>query len=146
MPDQVLTREQRDTLLHDLELTFYAKIDAEISAVDGKREFVEDAFSLYDDLKRENQAEYCLTAPPERLERIIGVLFAAAEGELRDCALEPSTAAVEEIAEFYRGDEVEIAKEVAHFRREARESADEDLDVRSACRAALDLLGAEGGR
>jgi len=146
MPDVTVTAEQRETLLHDLALTFFVEFDTEISRVDDQREFLEDCLRVYDDLKRKDRDDYPLTAAPDRLERVLRRLIDRSEQELADIDLDPPHRTLRQMRRLHDDDPEALAEEVAHYERRTRSRADANLDVASVCRAVLQALEAEGGR
>lgn len=135
-----LTREQRETLVEHLEMTFESHFGVQLPALDEDPQFRDDALRLYEDLKWEDQEEYTLTAPVEILERLVRRMLEDSERDLASIKLEAPASVRSLLVEHYGMDEDGIADELERFREDARSDADTMLDLRSACLVVLNAL------
>lgn len=143
----ILTREQRDALRADLllelsalacDISLMLKKDRPSDAEGFCRRLVDDA-RLLDDLGWEEadpRESYSLTMSPERLEPLLR--------RFEGSALEDLDHLRQELR--WPRDPLQTAEDYAESKAAIRRDMDQNLDVRSACTAALEALGAEGGR
>jgi hypothetical protein len=110
------------------------------------RSFLEDARRFYAELEPELVDSYTLTMPRERLERLLTRMLADSERELANVQLEAPESVRRVLAERYGRDDDQIDADLARYREEARTSADESLDLHSACLKLLEAVPAVGGR